>query len=245
MDNKNIIYALCEPNTEDVRYVGLSSTGFTRPKSHFTDYRLYRKDRKSNRFTHCQVWIQKVKREGNLPNIIILEVCEKQSQLNDRERFWIKYYRELIGDRLTNHQDGGYNSRVSGWKHSEETIKKLKEAAKLRHKKNPELIKNMVEKAVNSPNRNKRFEDPEYINKIRNNLLNSFDYKERLNKLIENGRKYNKSISKKIIDQNGKIYESISKAAIELKTSGSHIRRQLTGKYSHCKGYTFTYLENK
>jgi len=56
----------------------------------------------------------------------IIEECEDEI-LSEREILWIKKYREL-GKNLYNFTDGGEG--MSGWKHSEETKKKMSEARK-------------------------------------------------------------------------------------------------------------------
>lgn len=55
---------------------------------------------------------------------------------------------------------------------------------------------------------------------------------------INNGRK----ASKKIIDNNGKIYDSISQAARDTGCHRVNIGDNLSGKFNQIKGYTFKYV---
>jgi hypothetical protein len=112
----NIIYALCDPTTQEVRYIGKSVKGMCRPKSHwnertktrFKTYRLYR-------------WLNKL---SEPPTIRVLEVCETKEELSLREMLWIAVY--SLGNRLTNMTKGGEGT--VGRFHSEETRRKIGES---------------------------------------------------------------------------------------------------------------------
>ena len=96
-----IVYGLCDPITDELRYIGKSSNGLSRPKRHIT---LIEKPR-----THKQRWINGLLRAGVAPEIVVLEVLANASELDEWERWWIAYWR-FIGGRLTNATDGG-----DGW----------------------------------------------------------------------------------------------------------------------------------
>lgn len=76
---KNIIYGLVCPFTEQIRYVGQSTVGLYRPLTHL---------RKSHS-TKVNEWVNELKEIGFEPKIILLEECENEQLLNDKERFWI------------------------------------------------------------------------------------------------------------------------------------------------------------
>lgn len=91
MPKNNLIYALRDPRTDEVRYVGKSTSGLKRPESHFT-------------FSHnlkVQDWVNELKSENLLPEIDILEECDDWPILTAKERFWIDHYLES-GSNLLN-----------------------------------------------------------------------------------------------------------------------------------------------
>lgn len=102
------IYALADPFTLGIRYVGKSNNPFDRlhnpnPKSgHTAGARFGIKGYKNN-------WLRGVLSKGGTPRLLQLEAC-KTSEWQDTERKWIKYLREK-GYPLTNVADGG----EGGW----------------------------------------------------------------------------------------------------------------------------------
>lgn len=89
------IYALCEPDTGAIRYIGKANSAAARLKRHVLDSR--RRDYPVYR------WMKKLAAKGQLPTLRILEVVED----------WHSAERRLIaasranGDRLLNVADGG------------------------------------------------------------------------------------------------------------------------------------------
>lgn len=94
---RNLIYGLIDPRTLFIRYVGLTSRGMQRPKSHA-------KARGS--LTNCKRWILELQREGLDYEIVILEVVKDATILDRTERWWIAFGR-ACGWPLTNHTPGG------------------------------------------------------------------------------------------------------------------------------------------
>ena len=95
---KCLIYGLVDPTDLLVRYVGLSSSGMERPKSHTQPHNL-------NLKTYCASWIRGLAARGSIPLIVVLELCSKE-QLCAQERWWIAFGR-ACGWSLTNLTDGG------------------------------------------------------------------------------------------------------------------------------------------
>lgn len=95
---RNFIYGLIDPRTLMIRYIGLSSTGVRRPRSHKRPSRQGTKN-------HCSNWIQDLIARGLLYSITVLEETERE-RLADAERWWIAYGR-ASGWPLTNMTDGG------------------------------------------------------------------------------------------------------------------------------------------
>ena len=94
----NIIYALVDPKTEEVRYVGKSKVGMRRPMnclcSHMPAY-----DPEMQRWkSQFHGWTP---RDRRMKVIHILEILESSVDLFARETFWIHHYANL-GHRLFN-----------------------------------------------------------------------------------------------------------------------------------------------
>jgi hypothetical protein len=88
-----LIYALVDPRTDEIRYVGRSSTGVNgRPKQKHSG--------------HCWSWEESLLKEGLRPQVKVLEELQFQDGLNEAEIRWITKLR-VEGARLTNLTDGG------------------------------------------------------------------------------------------------------------------------------------------
>ena len=95
MTDKTFIYALCDPDTAMVRYVGKSDNPEKRLRGHF-----YEKSK-----THKTNWINTLKKQNKKPVLKIIEEVDR-SAWEASEIKWIAYYRNLSGN-LTNTTDGG------------------------------------------------------------------------------------------------------------------------------------------
>ena len=135
------IYGLVDPRDGRVRYIGKTSVGLKRPKSHL----------KPSGDTYKDRWVRSLRRVGAIFKIRILESVEHEEDLNAAERKWITHFRGLYGRVLTNRTEGGdggamppdiraAHSRrmkdrkppITGKKHSEESRRKMSLAAKRR-----------------------------------------------------------------------------------------------------------------
>jgi hypothetical protein len=96
-----LIYALCDPRTEAVRYIGQSENGLVRARKHARQARCGERGHKAN-------WIRQLQTLG-LDYIIVIVEQTTIDRLDDRERHWIKYYRAQ--GHLLNVLDGGSNLR--------------------------------------------------------------------------------------------------------------------------------------
>lgn len=119
--NKYLIYALSDPRTNEIRYIGRSSNGLSRPKRHSMPYNLL------NERNHCRNWVKALVDLNIEPDIDIVEEVPQDCKdinawLNESEQFYISYFR-YIGANLVNQADGGLG--VIGYKMSDETKKKL------------------------------------------------------------------------------------------------------------------------
>jgi DNA-binding XRE family transcriptional regulator len=80
-----LIYGLRCPESSLYKYIGKSSNGLSRPKSH-----LVLSSNQSVRF-----WVNELREEGLCPLIDVIEECS-QEDLLDREKHWINYYHNSV-----------------------------------------------------------------------------------------------------------------------------------------------------
>lgn len=122
------IYALSDPRDGDnIRYVGKSINPYKRVTLHMTPSELALGTHK------CQ-WLKSLKRDNVKPFVRILEVCTDENWV-ERERYWIRYYRDS-GYKLVNIADGGNSGpRLVGKDHpnygkhlSPDTVEKIRNA---------------------------------------------------------------------------------------------------------------------
>jgi hypothetical protein len=107
------IYALVDPRTNYVRYVGWTKNSLKKRLSdHISDARRGIENHK------CK-WIRKLLSEGFRPSITVLEEIDYYNRA-DKEKYWISYYGR---PNLTNGTDGGEG--VAGLIVSDETREKL------------------------------------------------------------------------------------------------------------------------
>lgn len=106
-----IVYALCDPETLEIRYIGKSVSGLRRPKAHTSPHSL-----KSP--THKNRWIKSLLRQGLYPLIVVLEDVRSQVCLGQAEIRHIRCAR-LLGVRLTNATDGGDGALGRKWSASQ------------------------------------------------------------------------------------------------------------------------------
>jgi hypothetical protein len=112
-----VIYALIDPRTEEVRYVGKSVYGIQRAYAHKEPGCLRR-----NLNPHKCNWIRQLNSLGLQFKVCILQEVEDEVLLGDVERNWISKLR-TEGVRLLNVTDGGEGTL--GRKLSAKSIAKL------------------------------------------------------------------------------------------------------------------------
>ena len=111
-----MIYGLCEPGTNLVRYVGKTINLAERLRTHSMELRNKRlKTRKVN-------WLRSL--DGTAPEVVVLEESSFDNW-EDAERRWISDLRQH-GYDLTNFAEGGQTSPTEGKHHTEETKEKLR-----------------------------------------------------------------------------------------------------------------------
>lgn len=111
------IYALVDPHTDEIKYIGKSNDPERRLRDHLRcEWRNVYKDR----------WVLKLKRQGEVPVLHVLEECPG-TEWRDRERYWIAALLEA-GCLLSNRTAGG--DGLEGYNHSPETRAKMSESTK-------------------------------------------------------------------------------------------------------------------
>lgn len=149
MENKTYIYALTDPETGYVKYVGKTDRPAKRLKNHLNPSALAIKCRRTS-------WLRGLMNKGLMPGMLILEVVPVEAW-RDRECYWIAFYRAL-GAGLVNTAEGGSGGVRPEWvtdemranmsaakvgiKRSAESVRKQAEAQRGR-KRNPETVAKM------------------------------------------------------------------------------------------------------
>lgn len=102
MTDKIYIYALCDPRTHEVRYVGKTDNIDRRYKQHI----------KRNSKTHKDSWINQLKNNGLKPSIQIIDTAT-ELDWKVKEQYWIGMFPDLV-----NMTSGGENPpKIYGSKH--------------------------------------------------------------------------------------------------------------------------------
>lgn len=108
------IYTLHDPDTMAVRYVGFTSrTLEQRLLGHL----------ECKRKCHKTSWVKSLAMLGKKPVVLLVESVSSENW-QERERFWIKHFRETMGCNLTNTCIGGEGA--IGLRHTPETREKLR-----------------------------------------------------------------------------------------------------------------------
>lgn len=144
MQNKTYIYALTESINDKIRYIGKSNN----PKKRYNIHTFYEKGK-----NYKNSWIKSLKNKGLIPNIKIIEECDKNNW-QEREIFWINFYKNA-GARLTNLTNGGDGLNNP----SEETKRKISENSK-------KLWQNEEYRKKHKLERKKRYSNKEYRKKL-------------------------------------------------------------------------------
>jgi len=97
----SFIYALIDPRTGMIRYIGKTSRGIDRVQEH------WKRKQERDRNDHCHAWIRSLLREKQIPDF---EVLEYTVDFVCAEVFWIGYFR-MVGADLTNMTEGGEGAR--------------------------------------------------------------------------------------------------------------------------------------
>ncbi len=257
-----LIYGLLDPRPEkqgQTRYVGQSIQGEARPKQHCYPSSYNKANRPSEK------WVKKLAGLGLKPIIVVLEYdIPDRGALDAAEVYHIRFYRDH-GAADLNITDGGGGAR--GYKHSDETKKKMSEAQK------NSLLAIAQREALNAdPKQQARKRahlaairaDPEYQAKNRAHLaairasgegkaqLAAYNASEEAQAQraalhaspahLRHLAALNAARSRPVVDlTTGVTYSSGSAASRTLGLSQGHLSEHLNGKSKHVKGKTFAF----
>jgi len=215
-NKKLLIYGLVDPFKNEIRYIGKSSTGLSRPKSHFRE-EIYNDKEKG---TYCHNWVKKCINLGSKPNIIILNYCLDTEELNQMEKFWIWYLKDILSYKLTNLTLGG--DGLPGRKHTEETKKRIgdKNRGRIKSKEEREAIRERMK--INNPTKGRK--------RTLKEIKSTSKYRGQRKIFAYN------SIDKSYIGE----WELASLCSEALNVSQNDICAVLKGRQKSAKGYVFS-----
>ena len=161
---KACVYALVlESSPEDYRYIGRTiETLHRRLSKHISETNVGNQ-------TYVYRWIRKSIAQGETIKIVILEDNLTYKQSGIREIELIRHYKN-IGYKLTNLTEGGDGGRLgtSGWKHTEETLAKMRgNKHKLGHKDSPKTKEKKRLSALGNKSRKGMPHLPESIERMK------------------------------------------------------------------------------
>jgi hypothetical protein len=229
---KVFVYGLVDPRTEQVRYVGRSSSGIRRPRRHTAPSELRGKSHKKN-------WLRQLLAEGFQPRVVVIESLGSPEELSARERYWIRWFRDA-GAPLTNTTAGGEGSL--GAKPSIETRQKMSEALKRR---DPEVRRQAALKIFGRKRsaesraqmrlgQKRRREAPDYVPPRLGREFPSATLR-RLSEL-KGGRSF-------VEKTTGQSFDTLGSAAKALGVTPSRVSDVLHGRYAATKGFVFEFKE--
>jgi hypothetical protein len=157
---KTFIYALADPTTGEVRYIGKSVNPQRRLQSHACEAKY------ATCTTYRYSWLRSLAKRHLRPHLVILQECDGTGA--DEERFHISFARH-IGCHLVNGTDGGEG--LPGWKPSPETLARMSAAATQHNAarrgipRSPEVVAKIKETREQNKHRHKK-RDPDELRRL-------------------------------------------------------------------------------
>lgn len=223
------IYTLSDPETNEIRYVGISSDIYSRYKKHCCN-------KSTNK--HLVNWINRLKNNNVVPKLDIIEEINDLNKRQIAEQYYIKKYKNQ-GCNLINLTDGGEG--IQGYKWSEESKKQISESLKGHEVKSETREK--LRKAALLQHKNKPHIYTEEQKRKLSESRKGMKFSEEHRKNISLAQKGKKNFNKKgliIIDNFGNEFISATKAAQFHNMAISTICRLVSGEMkTSSKGITF------
>ncbi len=260
MSSRFLVYALTDPMSGCVRYIGKSTSGLTRPKEHGSSSNLRKK-------SHLRVvcWVKALVAAGLSYGVEIVEEVDSAELLNDLECFHIASIR-AAGAFLLNDTDGGDGGPGYRWTNEQKArlsaIMKASPAVKQAAKANGARLRGIprpphVVKIIGDSHRGKSPTE-ETRTKIAATLRGNSAEMERiaalgrakrgmklsadacaLRRQISTGRRHTEESRTKlsrskggrpIADETGRVYRTAAEAARALSVNRSHVLEIARGK---------------
>jgi len=173
---------------------------------------MYKKKSKLKILNHKENWIKKIINENLMDEFEIIEIEKCPSELlNEREKFWIKKYKD-DGFNLTNHTDGGdtyyYEDKIKLIAESNKVLKKGNKYC-LGHKHSEKTKKRISEAVKNSNHPHYGISKPDYIRK-KISIANSGEKNGMYGKHFKMSDSHKNSISKAL--KASKKFQSVMKS---------------------------------
>lgn len=122
------IYALTDPRTNEIRYIGKT---VQKPKDRLSSHVCPTRNKK----TYCESWIKSLAKQGLRPTLVLIDRAS-DSNWQYWERYYIDYYKKA-GANLTNHTLGGDNHNLGRrWKVRDSSRMGRKPVAQKKKRKN-------------------------------------------------------------------------------------------------------------
>jgi len=210
MEKDIYVYSLKDPNTYEIKYIGKTNNLNRRYKEHIETHR--------NKKSKKNSWVISLLNKKMHPIMEIVEKCNIENW-QEREIYWIKYYKEL-GFNLKNIQNGGGRNK---YVFTEESRKKMSKSQKERWEQSTPKYKT-----------DKQGRDICSVNAKNNkNILNN----------LKLGSKSCRIPVIQLSLNNEKIKEwvSLSEAARILNINVGNINKCLKGKTKTCGGFRWIY----
>ena len=119
----NVIYGLKDPRTDEYKYVGKSIKGIERATSHLT-------------YSHNPLvneWINELKQDNYIPDVIILENVSDWTQLVDKEKYWVGKLIDENHDLLNVLVTNSYTDSINTY--NKKLIQQIKDKEKILNEK--------------------------------------------------------------------------------------------------------------
>lgn len=211
------IYALLDPDTDMMFYIGQTIQGFKRITEHY--HKCDKINKSSGMYSASKKKISSLKKEGKIFKVIYLEYFDDASTIDQMEEFYITYFRS-IGCNLLNHENGGTRNRTHQCTENRLNIsKRTKEAMNTPEIK--EKCRQHAYKTVAGYNKGKKF---------------SQEFKDKISKAQEKNIFY-------IQDDLGNIYRGTIECAKALGVQPPCIWKALHGYCKTAKGRVLKRIE--
>lgn len=227
-----LIYALIDPRTGQIRYVGRSCKGLRRARASAKENVGY----KGN-------WIQKLASQGKTPEITVLQECRTYEELLSAEVAWISALRPT--GLLTNISAGGRDQRpFARGEHnpSKRAENRLRASVRAKERADPATLsrearqrwerhayRTAVVRAIRQ-----RCDDPSYCERVTRPLR---DYR------VKNPPENMRPIVA-VRDGTSQTFPSLHSAARALHLHAGNICKVLRGQRTSAGGYLFAYLDS-